>query len=82
MCEIPLSEHSIDPKEEKRNGEKMSKKRKETNKSYITYFTELITFLYVLLPGIGFITPKCVFMYSRLYSNLKKYEDITIQKNR
>ena len=45
MCEIPLSELSIDPKKEKRNGEKMSKKRKETNKSYITYFTEWITFL-------------------------------------
>ena len=46
MCEIPLSEHSIDPKEEKRNGEKMSKKRKETNKSYITYFIELITYVF------------------------------------
>ena len=45
MCEIPLSEPSIDPKKEKRNGEKMSKKRKETNKSYITYFMEWITFL-------------------------------------
>ena len=45
MCEIPLSEPSIDPKKEKRNGEKMSKKRIETNKSYITYFTEWITFL-------------------------------------
>ena len=45
MCEIPLSEPSIDPKKEKRNGEKMSKKRKETNKSYITYLTEWITFL-------------------------------------
>lgn len=45
MCEILLSEPSIDPKKEKRNGEKMSKKRKETNKSYITYFTEWITFL-------------------------------------
>ena len=45
MCEIPLSEPSIDPKKEKRNGEKMSKKREETNKSYITYFTEWITFL-------------------------------------
>ena len=37
MCEIPLSEPSIDPKKEKRNGEKMSKKRKENNKSYITF---------------------------------------------
>ena len=45
MCEIPLSKSSIDPKKEKRNGEKMSKMRKETNKSYITYFTEWITFL-------------------------------------
>ena len=50
MCEIPLSKSSIDLKKEKRNGEKMSKKRKEKNKSYITYFTEWITFLitYVL----------------------------------
>ena len=31
MCEIPLSEPSIDPKKEKRNGEKMSQKE-ERNK--------------------------------------------------